>query len=146
MTTSLTFDRTSLGLPDLVITGEAPAGAGFFITRDGLGQPAFDVRATYAPDSAYVGGSVLLAAVLSASTLPVTVCAQAPTAAGLAVLKAELEAAAFQFTYPLTLTLADEPRTWDAGPAWPAWSDTASEWVGVNMARAALAIPVNPGA
>lgn len=146
MTTSVSIDRTSLGLPALVVPASAPAGDGFFLAVGGVGEPAFDVRTTYAPDSAYVPGSQLLAAVLAASTLPLVVCAQAATAAGLAALKAELAAATFQFTYPLTLTVADQVQQWEAGPAWPVWGDLTSAWVGANMARAALAIPINPGA
>lgn len=144
MTTTLTIDRSSLGLGDLVVGGTAPAGDGFFLRAGGLSEPTFDVRTTYAPDSAYVPGSQLLAAVLTAATLPAVVVAQASTTAGLAALKAELAAAVWQFAYPLTLTVDGTAHPWDAGPCWPAWGELSSAFVDAHMAAANLVIPVQP--
>lgn len=144
MSASVTIDRSSLGLADLVVTGTAPAGDGFFLADGGLAEPTFDVRSTYAPDSAYTAGKQLLAAALEASTLPVGVVAQASTTAALAALKAELAQAVWQFAYTVTLTLDGTAQAWDAGPCWPAWGALSSAWVDVHMARANVVIPVQP--
>lgn len=144
MTITVALDRTSLGLTPLTVTGSAPAGDGYFLTQGGITLPAFDVRATYAPDSAYVAGSQLLAAVLAASTLPLVVAAQASTSTALADLQATLATALWQFTYQLTLTVDGVATTWEAGPCWPNWGELTSPFVEVHMATANLAIPVNP--
>lgn len=144
MTATLTLDRSGLSLEDLVIPGTAPTGAGLFLRSGGLSEPTFDVRTTYAPDSAYVSGSVLLAAVLTASTLPVSVVAQAATSEALAALRAELSAAVFQFAYTVTLTVDGVATAWDAGPCWPAWGELTSPMVDARLSVASLVIPVQP--
>lgn len=144
MTVSVTLDRTSLSLAPLVITGSAPAGDGFFLTMGGLAEPAFDVRATYAPDSAYVAGSQLLAAVLTASTLPLGIGVKATTHAGLDTLKTELSNATWQFDYEVTLDVEGVTTTWDAGPCWPVWGQLTSGLVTAVLALANVVIPVNP--
>lgn len=144
MTATLTLGRASLGLPDLVVDGTAPASEGYFIGAGGLAEPTFDVRSTYAPDSAYTPGSQLLAATLQASTLPVVVVVQANSTAALTTLKAALAQAAFQFAYTVTLTVNGTAQVFDAGPCWPAWSGLTSALVDAHMVRATLAIPVQP--
>lgn len=145
MSATVTLDRTSLSLPPLEITGSAPDTSGLFLDGSvGLLEPAFDVRATYAPDSNYVPGTQLLTAVLGASTLPLAVVAMGASAAGLATVKAELETAVWQFSYDVTLTVNGQPRTWSAGPCWPAWAELSSALADQHLARTAVVIPVNP--
>jgi hypothetical protein len=146
MSVSVSLDRSNLpGAPaPLVIPGSAPAGDGLFLILGGLFEPQFDVRYTYAPDSAYVAGSQLLTAVLAASTLPVGVGAKASSTAALAALQAELAAATYQFAYTVTLTVDGVARSWDAGPSWPAWGELTSWVVDAYMARGNVVIPINP--
>jgi hypothetical protein len=135
---SLTFSRTGT---DLEITND-PNGTSFWI--DSTIYPQFTPRTTYAPDSAYVAGSKLLAATLAAASIPVVIYAQAATTAALATLKAELEAAVSQFAYTLTLVVDGTSYSWPADFSWPIWGDVDSGMVGAHIARAALTIPVNP--
>lgn len=138
---SLTIDRASLSLSDLVI-GNDPTGADFWI--DSTIYPQFSPRVTYAPDSAYVAGKKLLAATLDAAVLPAVIYAQAATSAALATLRAELEAAVSQFSYTVTLTVDGVAQSWPADFTWPIWGDVDSGMVAAKLARASFSISVNP--
>lgn len=139
---TLTFDRASLSLDDLVIDCNPFAG-NFHIDEDGAGRPAFTMRRSYAPDSAWVGGRQLLAAVSEAGSLPVTVYAHATTAGGLEAAVAELDAAASQFAYDLTVGIDGQSQTWSADPELPQWFQD-SGMVRAHLARASWVIPLNP--
>lgn len=140
---SLTIARDALSLDDLVITNDPYAG-NFHLPEDGLERPGFTMRRTYAPDSAYFPGRVLLAAVADASTMPVSIYAHADDSAGLATAMAELEAATSQFAYDLTLSIDGQARTWLADPELPQWGAVDSGMVRAFMARASIVIPLNP--
>jgi hypothetical protein len=140
-TLSLTLDRTSLSLSDLVIAGTAPS-AGLWIEL--ADNPDFLFRYTYAPDSAYVPGKQLLAAVLDQATLPVTVHGQAASANDLSALRDELSAALAQFSYPVTLTLDGISTTWSADCSTAAFGSIDSGQQQALIFSANLVIPVNP--
>jgi hypothetical protein len=76
----LTIDRSGLSEADLVIATDPFAG-GFHLPEDGLPRPGFTIRRTYAPDSAWVGGRQLLAAVADAGSLPLVFYAHGTSAA-----------------------------------------------------------------
>lgn len=139
---SVTFTRAALSLPDLVV-GDHP-GDGLWISEDGVGAVGWDFRRTYAPDSGWFSGKGLLAAVREASTLPLTVYAQAASSAALDALKAELETAAAQWSYTATVTVDGIATTYNCEPAIPQWGSVDSGMVRAHMARCQLVIPVNP--
>lgn len=139
---SVTFTRAALSLPDLAV-GDHP-GDGLWIGEDGVGAVGWDFRRTYAPDSGWFSGKGLLAAVREASTLPLTVYAQAASSAELDALKAELEAAAAQWSYTVTVTVDGIATTYNCEPAIPQWGPVDSGMVRLHMARCQLVIPVNP--
>jgi hypothetical protein len=141
---SLTFDRTSLSLPPLVVTSN-PHGTTLHIPEDGLTWPAFGTRRTYAPDSPHEPGRVLLAAVADATELPVTIYAHADTTAALEVAQAELEAACAQWSYDLTLTVDGAAHVYRAEIVLGVpWGPIDSGMVRAHMARTSFSIPLNP--
>lgn len=140
---SVTFSRTSLSLPDLVIGGD-PNASNFHLPEDGADRPNMLMRRTYAPDSAYVGGRQMLAAVRDAGSIPLVIYVHATTAALLETAKDELEAATSQWTYDLTLTVNGQARTWAADPELPTWGALDSGMVKAHLARASIVIPLNP--
>jgi hypothetical protein len=137
---TLTIARTSMSMADLVIDPDWTSG----MWVASVGDPDFAFRYTYAPDSAYVAGSVLLAAVLQQSALTAVVYVSASTGTALQALKDEVAAAVSQFTYSLSLTVDGVTTTWSADPTWPQWGEVDSGMVAARMARAVLSIPVNP--
>lgn len=139
----LSIDRASLSLPPLVITGNPFAGS-LHLPEDGATWPAFDTRRTYAPDSAYVGGRTLLAAVREAAEIPLTIYAHATTGALLAAAKAELEAAIAQWSYTLTLTVDSVAHVYAAEVVLGVpWGQIDSGMVAAHLARASFSIPLN---
>lgn len=142
--TTLTIDRTSLSLSPLVIE-QGPFTGALYLPEDGLTWPAFTARRTYAPDSAYAAGRVLLAAVQDASELPLTVYAHADTTVALNTAKAELEAAVAQWSYDLTLTVDSVAHTYHAEIVLGVpWGPLDSGMVAAHMARTSFSIPLNP--
>lgn len=139
-TLSVTFSRDGA---DLTFTNTRPA-VGFWLPENGVGVIDRDLRKTYAPDSAYVPGKVLLAAVSEASAVPLTVYAGAASSAALQAYRAELEAAASQWSYDLTVTVDGVASTYNAEISLPVWNALDSGMVAAHMARCQLVIPVNP--
>lgn len=139
---SVSIDRTSLSLSALVIN-DYP-GAGLWLPEDALQRPAKAQRLTYAADSPFVHGSLLTSAVLLQSSLPMSVKAGAATTAALEDLMDELEAALFQFTYDVTVTVDGSPRVWRADPADIGWGTIDSGEVAARIATASVTIPVYP--
>lgn len=143
---SLSLDRTSLSLSPLLIYPNRAQGP-FWISGaagDEVDEPDFVYRYNYAPDSAYVAGKVLLAAVLDQATLPAVVRVLGTSATDLATKKAELRAALGQFSYSITLSLNGVASTFSADCSTPAWG-AVQRWMQVGFtARAVLTIPVNP--
>lgn len=145
-TLSVTISRAGLTLPDLFISGEGPSeGSPFWVPADGISTPDLSWRYDYAPDSAWISGKKLLAAVLEASSIPMTVMV-GPVASevDLRAAKAELEAAVSQFIYTTTITIDGVPTEWSCDPAFPQWGALTHAYTEKHLAQAALVIPVNP--
>jgi hypothetical protein len=143
ISSSLSIDRTGLSLSPLVLANN-PAGA-YVYPEDGLAQPNFEMRRTYAPDSRYTPGRLLLGAVLDGTTIPLTVTVRGTSAANLLARKAELEAAVAQFAYTVTMTVAGvEVGAWPADPTAPWWGVVDHADAAAFLAVGTLAIPVNP--
>lgn len=139
---SLSFDRSGMAvpLPTLTIT-ETPPADGFWIET--LGEPEFEERLTFAPDSDVIPGSQLKSAVVGMGRLPAVIYATAATSAALQIRKDELAAALWQFTYDLTRTVDGVATTYDAMPTLARWS-ADDGMVRAHLASTALSIPVNP--
>lgn len=138
---SVTFARDG---DDLVVPNVPASGTGLWLDEDGVGLVARDLRRTYAPDSAYCPGKVLLAAVEEASAVPLTIYARADSAAALQALRVELEAAAAQWSYALTVTIDGVATVYNAEISLPVWAAFDSGHVRAHLDRAQLVIPVNP--
>lgn len=142
--TEISLGRASLDLPPLVITGNPLAGA-LYIPEDGATWPSFDTRRTYAPESAYVSGRALLAAVLGAAELPLTVYAHGSSGAVVAAARAELEEALAQWSYPLILTVDSVAYAYRAEVVLGIpWGPIDSAMVADHRARTSFSIPLNP--
>lgn len=144
-TLSVTISRVGLDLDDLVIV-DHPHGLTdcLWIPADGISSPGFSWRLDYAPDSSWIPGKQLMAAVLEASSIPLTVYAQGSSEVFLDELQRELEAAVSQFTYTTTITVDGVSRAWQCDPAFPQWGAIRHEYAEKHLAQAALVIPVNP--
>lgn len=141
---SVSIDRSGLSLGPLVI-GTVPHGVRWHLPEDGVTWPAFETRRTYAPDSPYASGRMLLAAVREASELPLTVYAHGASGADLEASKAELEAALAQWSYDLTLTVDSVAHLYRAEIVLGVpWGPVDSGMVADRMARTSFSIPINP--
>lgn len=143
MTTSLSFDRTTLSLTPLVIGLYSPV-ATYFLAGDGVFRADFTMRRNYAADSNYIPGKRLLAAVADAGTLPVVIYLQSDSTAALETAREALNDAATQWSYDVTLTLDGVATTYQADPEFPQWGQVTQGELRAYMARAAIQIPVNP--
>lgn len=143
MILSLTIGRTSLSLPDLVITNDPTAGA-FWLPEEGLEEPDETWRLSYFPDSREVHGRALASAVREHSAIPATIYTDATSSVELGQNKAILSAALGQFTYPVTLDLDGAALTYDADPCGPRWGAVDSGMVRAKIARASVSIPIYP--
>lgn len=148
---TLTLDRSSLSLADLVVVGDratATAGAGYWTPltdSEGLTLPSFQPRRLYAPDSAWVAGKQLLGSVLDQGTLQVDVWVIGSNVSELKTRKDALEAAAYQFAYAVTLAVDGATLgVWGGEPAWLQWQAPTPRDRADFMARVTLQIPVNP--
>lgn len=120
---SVSIDRSSLSLAALTISGD---GSGTYsLTRDGLGRPAITARSTYAEDSSDVAGSLLTQAVKEMSSLPLEVLVQAATSADLDAAISALDAALWQFSYQVTVTVDGVAKVYNCGPA--AWAPSSGK-------------------
>lgn len=139
----LTFDRTGLSLGPLVI-GPNPFTGSFHLPEDGLSRPGFTIRRGYAPGSAFLPGQYLLTAVTESSTLPVIIYAHGDTSAEVEAAIAELNTAATQFAYDVTLAIDGQAMTWPADPELPDWGPVDTGLIRAHIAIASLVIPINP--
>lgn len=138
---SVTLSRALLSLPDLVIDGNPHEGP-FFLAEEGNEEPSFAVRRTYAPESAFIEGRVLLAAVRDSGSMPLRIYAQGETTAAVRAAMDELEDALEQFYYSLTLTVDGVSRTWMADPELPQWGELDSGLVTAYKRVATVAVPL----
>lgn len=137
---TVTFTRAGLGLGPLVVDSNPTAS--LYLPEDGVGAVGWDLRRTYAPDSPWVPGKMLLAAVREASTLPLTIYARGASAAEVDAARKVLEDAAAQWSYTVEVNLLGE--TFRAEPAIPQWAAMDSGMVAEGLDRCQLVIPVNP--
>lgn len=144
MATSVSIDRTSLGLPPLVIGVDGDST--YTVTVGGLGRPAVTARTTYAGDSPYLHGQTPIAVVRENSSLPLTVLLQGDTDAALRAAAAALDAALWQFTYNVTVTEGSTATTWLCSPASYGLDSSAvtSDNVAEHYEVWAITIPVYP--
>jgi hypothetical protein len=139
---SVTFDRASLALADLVASND-PDDA-LFLSENGIVRPDFDYRRGYAPQSSFSPGQQLLSAVLEASTLSLVIMCRATSTALLRAAEAELTAAVGQFAFDVTLTVDGQAETWAADCSVPKFGDVDSGMAKAFLSRAVLTIPINP--
>lgn len=111
MTLLISIDRTSLSLGPLVLSGSEDGNA---LGVTNYTEPAIQARVTYAPDSAYVAGSVPLAATWQLSLLSFdAVTDQATSETASRALIATLRDAVSQFSFTVTVTVGGAPaETW----------------------------------
>ena len=145
MTTSVTIDRSGMtgGLDDLVI-GTHPEDLWWLDETGGFGRPARTQRRTYAADSPWQDGSLLVASVLAQTSLPLNVYVGGATWAWVDTRQTALERALRQFSYNVTVTVDDVQTVWAADPADISWGDTDPGMVQAFLARAVISIPVYP--
>jgi hypothetical protein len=126
-----------------LVVGPAPGVGNYCVTIAGITYPVFDYRIRYAADSDVHPGRTALAYTLEAGTLTIPLYAHASSAAALATMKANLEAAC---AYPGVIAVNQDgvTRTYtDRLPAAPVWEQDEG-MAGVHLARATCVIPVNP--
>lgn len=110
---SVSVDRSSLELDPLVISDDGPV---FRLTEDGIGQVVQSVRLVTAPDSVDVDGSEIVAFSREATSLPLEFHIFGSSSADLAAKVAEVEAAFYRLTYPVTRAVGGVAMTWGGGP------------------------------
>jgi hypothetical protein len=139
---TVTIDRSSLTLADLVISSN-PA-TGLWVPETGITRPTKRWRRR-SVDSPWFHGSTLTAATLEPAVLGLTVYLQETSTAALEVAQAELETALWQFTYTVTESEAGgAARVWDAEPADIDWGVADSGMANAYLAKAEVVIPVHP--
>jgi hypothetical protein len=126
---------------DLVIT-DVP-GLKLWLPENALEQIVPVLRRTRGPESAYVQ-SPLLAVLDDITEVRLTIYAKAASGAALQALRDELNAAAGQWSYDLTLTISNVATTYSAEIARPVWSGFDVGMARVHMDRCQLVIPVSP--
>ncbi len=145
-TLSVTLDRTTLSLADLV-AGSQFSGASAWLPEGGIAFPKFARRKTRAPASSVLDGDgALLARVAGMGVLPLSVYLGADTDSELWDLREEWQAAVDQWTYDLTLTVASASRTFTAECVDDEidWGEIDSGMVRARICRGMVAIPLYP--
>ena len=127
----------------LVIGSAPPETSGLWLPEDGVGQVVRELRKTRAPSSAYVRAP-LLAAFDDITDVTLTIYAKAESSAALQALRAQVDAAANQWAYDLTVTVDEVATTYPAEIALPAWQAPDSGMVRAHIDFCRLVIPVNP--
>jgi len=142
---SVTIDRSSLSLSDLVID-EALNATYVLLLGSRLRRPAVTWRKTAAPNSVDVHGTEFIAAVKENTDYPFRVMVQANTTADLDAAIDELDEALSQFAYPVTVDLGGVLKVWAASPApWAPESDLAeAQAVAAFFEVLTVTIPVYP--
>lgn len=137
---SLSLSRTGLSLPALV--ADTPGSA--WIPEDGLGDPGYRYRITYAPPSDHIDGGEKYAAALEMGELPVTIYLQAATTTALRTKKTDWVNAFGQWSYQMTVTIDGASDTYLCDPVYPRWNDFDSGMTRAFLARAVVPVPVQP--
>lgn len=118
----------------------------YTLTVGGLGKPIITPRYTYAPESPDVDGKVLLQAARDLSALPLEVLVTGTSASDLDDKIAALDAALWQFSYTVTVTVAGVATVYRAQPtvSQVASGATLHSFADQNMAVLSVTIPVQP--
>lgn len=136
---SVTFTLESGSLA----VGPTPGVGNYFVTDAGVTLPVFNFRIRYAAESDIHGGSTMLAHAPNAGDLIVPLYAHAASAAALATMRANLDAAC-AYTGTIAVDQDGVVRTYtDRMPATPVWDQDAG-MARIHLARAVVTIPVNP--
>lgn len=110
-TLTVSIDRTSLALSPLVFSGVTDEN-GFGVV--GYREPAIGRQVKYAPDSAYVHGSIPLASRLEQTVLTFDVVTdQAVSESASRTMLTELRAALGQWRFEVTVTINGVAEVWD---------------------------------
>lgn len=126
-----------------LVAGPAPGVGLYCVTEAGVTSPVFDYRIRYALESDVHPGRTMLASTLESGELTIPLWARASSAANLATMRANLDAAC---GYPGTIAVNQDgvTRTYtDRMPAVPVWEQTEG-MANLHVARAVCVIPVNP--
>lgn len=147
MTTfSVTFDRTSLSLGDLV-AGAPSSSSDYWLPSAGISWPKFSRRKTRAPAPPHIAGDgALLARVAGMGLFPLTVYATGDTTAEVETAKAALQAAVDQWTYDLTLEVDGVSQSFTAECVEDEidWGEIDSGMVRAHICRGTVNIPLYP--
>lgn len=142
---SLTIDRTSLSLSPLVLTNNPFDGVPYTYPEDGLAEPNFEMRRTYAPDSAYVPGHVMLGAVMDGTTIPLIVYVEGFSITDLVAKKNALSQALAQFSYTVSINFNGvDVGEWQADATTVWWGVLDHSMTAQRRALGSISIPVNP--
>lgn len=140
---SLAIDRTSLSLAPLTLSNN-PSGS-YVYPEEGLSEPTFTPRVTWAPDSRFIPGRLALGSVIDAGTIPLEVTVRGASTADLQAKKVALVTALAQINYEVTITVDGvEVGSWAAMPGSVSWGFVDHSMVAIHLARGAVTIPVNP--
>lgn len=142
----LTITRALVeGDPGDLVIPDSCTSPGIWIAYGGVRWPTFDFRKLHAPDSNYIRGKQLLAAVRDQGELTVRFIAQHTTQTGLADLTEEMDLALGQFIYDVTLDIDGRTGTWEAEPVGINWSEPITPGqIGAVVQVGSAAIPINP--
>lgn len=141
---TITIDRSSLGLPPLVLLGHGNEPG---LAVSDYTEPAMQARVTYAPDSAYVHGSVATSAVWQQALMSFVVFPdQSVNETQARAWMAELAVALMRLAYQVRVEVNGAPaETWrcDAGALVPAGARTRPDLEDSNP-QWAVTIPCYP--
>lgn len=146
ISSSLTIDRTSLSLLPLVLNNNPfDPDSPFTYPEDGLSEPTFPPRVTWAPDSQWIPGRLALGSVIDSGTIQLGVTVRGDSTNDLQVNKVALMVALAQISYSVTMEVGGvEIGTWDAMPGSVAWGLVDHGMAAAYLARGEVSIPVNP--
>jgi hypothetical protein len=141
MATQVSIDRSSLSLSALVVASTYQTG--LYLAAEGLGRPAKTWVRNYATARDW-NGAVPTDARLDQSTVPLAIYIQGTSTADLESRYATLEAALYQFTYDLTVTVDGTTKVWaaEAADLVPAGYDVSFTLQFLQLV--AVTIPVYP--
>jgi len=141
MATTVSIDRSSLSLSALAIASTYQTG--LYLADQGLGRPAKTWVRNYATARDW-NGAVPVDARLDQSSVALSIYIQGTSTSDLESRYAALEAALYQFTYNLTVTVDGTAKVWaaEAADITPAGYDVSFTLQYLQLV--AVTIPVYP--
>lgn len=138
---SVSFDRTSLGRPPLVV---GPGHAGLYtLAGDDPLRPVIPWRRKYAPTSDFLAGQTMTSRVKDKGSLPMEILIRGTSKATLDAAWDELEDCLSQFTFDTTINEDGATSTWSCDTTDPVWRQSKA-YRAKHWATAVLAIPIHP--